>query len=82
MFRRVDQSNILIKLLQRLSSMLARRRGLPILVGIILVLLAFIIQLINLQVESPVIELIQVVLHNVGILAALLGILLAEPLGQ
>lgn len=82
MFKKIDQSQFLIKLLQRLSNFLARKRGLPIIVGIFLLVLAFILELINMSVQLQWLELTRVILHYVGLLSALIGLLLAEPLGK
>lgn len=82
MFKRIDQSPTLARLIERLSSLLARQRGLPVVIGIALVIVSFIIQLIEVYAESRVLELIGVITLNVGILAALIGLLMAEPLGK
>ena len=82
MFKRIDQSPTLARLIERLSSILARQRGLPVVIGIALIIVSFIIQLIEVYAESRVLELIGVITLNVGILAALIGLLMAEPLGK
>lgn len=82
MFKRIDRSQFLSKLLERLSGLLARQRGLPILIGIVCVVIAFVLQLLNFAAGSRVIEIVATVLHSGGVLVALIGILLAEPLGR
>ena len=82
MFKRIDQSPTLARLIERLSSMLAKQRGLPVVIGIVLLIVSFIIQLIEVYTESRVLELIGVITLNVGILTALIGLLMAEPLGK
>lgn len=82
MLRRIDESQFLIKLLRVLSTFLAKQRGLPIVAGIVLVVIAFIVQLVNVSLDSLVLEYLYVVVHHVGILIALIGLLLSEPLGQ
>jgi len=82
MIKRLDASQFLIKFLERLSTLLARRRGLPAVIGIILIVLGFILELINIGSGSQVIEVIHTILRNGGVLVALIGLLLAEPLGQ
>lgn len=82
MFKRIDQSNRLVRLLQGFSSWLARNRGLPILWGIVLVALGFLLELIDVWVESPELTVTHIILRNVGILIALVGLLLLEPLGK
>ncbi len=82
MFKRINQSPTLVKLIGRLSTLLARRRGLPVVIGIILVLIGFAFQVVNVDAQSPLLELLGIVAHNVGVLVALVGLLLSEPLGK
>ena len=81
MLRRIDQSEFLMNLLSRISDFVARRRGLPIIAGIVLIVLGMVIQLLNVAVGSPILDIFQIILHNVGIILALIGVLLKEPLG-
>mgnify|MGYP005836709021 CR=1 FL=1 len=82
MFRKIDQSPFLIAILQKLSTALARNRGLPILVGILLITLSLVLSVINISAGNPSIGLIQTLAHHIGIIVALIGILLAQPLGN
>jgi len=82
MFKRIDESPFLVRLLARISSYLASHKGLPVVVGIVLILVATIVEVINISFNSPALELVQVVLHSGGLLLALIGLLLAEPLGK
>jgi hypothetical protein len=82
MFKRIDRSPRLAKLIEQLSTFLARRRGLPVIIGIALIVIGFIIQLIAVYVPSQFLEVVQIIAHNVGLLAALIGLLVAEPLGK
>ena len=82
MFRRIDRSPTLSHLIERLSSLLARQRGLPVVLGIGLVVIGFVVQVLNVALHSPLLELLWAVLHNGGVLIALVGLLLAEPLGK
>lgn len=82
MLKKLDSSKLLIKFLERLSTLLARRRGLPAVVGITMMILGFILELINVGIGSPALEVIHTVLRNAGVLVALIGLLLAEPLGH
>lgn len=81
MFRRVDRSRQLSRFLERLSAWLARRRGLPIVAGIGFVLVSFICQLVNGAVPSPALQTIATLTLYIGLLLALVGIVLVEPLG-
>jgi hypothetical protein len=68
--------------LASLSAFLAKRRGLPVIVGIALVIVSFVLQIVDLYLDSHLLSLLAVVTLNVGILAALIGLVLAEPLGK
>lgn len=81
MFKKIDQSNILLRLLQQLSSWLAKNRGLPIIVGIVLILVSTILQLFS-PGSDATLHTINLLLQNGGIIIALIGILLMEPLGK
>ena len=82
MFKRIDESKLLSKFLAYISSLLAKRRGLPIVVGIVLVVVSFVLQVINVSAKSDFVELVGVIVHNAGVLIALLGLTLAIPLGK
>jgi hypothetical protein len=82
MFKGIDRSPLLSRLIESLSSELAKRRGLPIVVGVLLVAVSFVIQLVNLSTPSPTLDWLWAITHHVGILIALIGIILVEPLGQ
>ena len=82
MFKRIDESKFLIGLLERLSNLLARQRGLPVVIGIILVVVGFILQIINISADNSLVELLGVISQNAGVLIALLGLALATPLGK
>lgn len=82
MFRRIDESKLLLGLLERLSNLLAKQRGLPVVIGILLILVGFVLQIINVAVDNNVVELAGVVSHNAGVLIALIGLTLSIPLGK
>jgi hypothetical protein len=82
MLKRIDQLPALNKLLARLSNLMARQRGLPVVIGIFLVVISFGLQLINVYPENKAIEFAGIITHNAGVLIALLGLLLANPLGR
>lgn len=82
MLKKIDTSQFLVNLLERLSTLLARRRGLPAVVGIILITIGFVLELANVGINSPSLEVIYIILRNGGVLVALIGLLLSEPLGQ
>lgn len=82
MFRRLDESPRIARLLEGVSTWLARRRGLPIVVGIGLVALALLLRLLLLAAPSPALECAWALALHGGLLIALIGIALAEPLGR
>ena len=82
MFKSLDRNERLLGLVKWLSTSLARNRGLPVVVGIGLVIVAFIIQTINVYADSQLLELLGVIVQHVGILTALIGLVMAEPLGK
>ena len=82
MFKPFDRSKTLLKLIQNLSSFIGKRRGLLIVAGIFLIALGFIIELLNVAAGNSVLSVLHIILRNVGIIVALIGILLIEPLGN
>ncbi len=82
MFKRIDQSSSLARLIEWISEFLARRRGLPVVIGIVLVVVSFVIQTINVSTGSQVLQLVGVVIEHLGVLIALIGMLLSQPLGK
>jgi len=82
MFKHIDESPLLIRALARLSNYLARHKGLPMIVGIIMIVVATILELWNISAGSAALAAIQVLLRNGGIVVALIGFLLVEPLGK
>lgn len=82
MFQRLDRSRRISSMIERLSGWLARRRGLPIVAGIGLVLVSFVCALINGASPSPVLHTAATFTLYAGLLLALIGILLVEPLGR
>lgn len=82
MLRRLDESSFLNRLLQTVSARLAKQRGLPVVIGIVLVLISMGVRLLNIPLESKLLEAVYVVLHDGGIVIALIGLLMVEPLGN
>ncbi len=82
MWKLIDESRFLSRFLERLSSTLAKQRGLPVIFGILLVIVSFIVQGINVYAQSQTLELIGVIVQHLGLLSALIGLLLAEALGE
>ena len=82
MFKRIDRSPRLAKLIEYMSTFLAKQRGLPVVIGIVLVVVSLFVQSINVYAHSQLLGLVGVIAQHIGILAALIGLLLAEPLGK
>ncbi len=82
MFKRLDNSRRFGKLLENLSAALAKQRGLPIVIGIALIIISFVISLINFVALSPALDIAWSITHHLGLIIALIGIILVEPLGQ
>lgn len=81
MFRQIDRSQRISSLIERLSAWLARRRGLPVVLGILLIVVSFILQIINGASPAPAIDTAATLTLYLGLLLALIGIALVEPLG-
>jgi len=82
MIRWIDRSRSLAKFIQAMSNFLAKRRGLLTILGIMLVIVSFVFQLLGIYSTNKAIELVSVILHNLGVLFALIGLLLIQPLGK
>ena len=82
MLKRIDESERLSKFIDAISNRLARQRGLPILIGIVLVFIALLVQSVNAYADSDFLDLIGAVLQNAGIITALIGIAMMNPLGK
>lgn len=75
------ESPLLVRLITQLSAWLAKQRGLPLVVGIIFVAGGGVLEFVNIWADNQIVEVIEVVFRNFGILTALIGIALLEPLG-
>lgn len=82
MFRRIDRSRRLGRLLEKVSATLARQRGLPVVAGVAFLAFSFLVSVVNIYAESQILDLIWSVTHHLGLIVALVGLLLVEPLGK
>lgn len=82
MFKRIDRSPTLARMLERLSATLARQRGLPVVIGVLLIGISFIVHLIGMGSPSQLLSLIWSITHHLGLIIAFVGLLLIEPLGR
>lgn len=82
MFRRIDRSQVLIKAVANLSNFIARNRGVPILLGIVLIIAGMIFELLNVSLGSNIIAVVHILLRNIGLVVALIGIMMLVPIGE
>ena len=82
MFKRIDRSMFLGRLLDRTSDVMSRQRGLPVIIGIVLVFVGLVAGLLNVVFRSPALEFIGILGYGVGTLTALIGLLMATPIGR
>lgn len=82
MFRRIDNSRLIARWLEWFSARLARQRGLPVVAGVGFIAFSFVVSVVNIYLDSQLLELIWAVTHHFGIIVALTGLLLVEPLGK
>jgi hypothetical protein len=78
----LDESPRLRELIKWLSNTLAAQRGLPIMTAVGLTVLSLIVHLLWIATNNVWIGVIGFLLLHIAIITALLGILLAEPLGR
>lgn len=81
MWKRFDESESIASLIEGMSNALAQQRGLLPLIGIGLVGIGLVILLINAFVSVALLEFAGLLLQGLGIILALVGLLLIEPLG-
>jgi hypothetical protein len=82
MWKRIDESPAISQFIRLVSNSLAQQRGLVPVVGVGLVVFGWLLLLVNVFVGSLWLEFPGVFLQGLGIIAALVGLLLAEPLGK
>jgi len=82
MLKKLDRSPLLLKTLAFLSNFLAKQRGLPAVIGVILIAISLIVQMVNVSADSIILEYIGILTHHLGILIAFIGVLLSNPLGK
>jgi lipid-A-disaccharide synthase-like uncharacterized protein len=83
MLRWIDRSERISRLIQWLSRTLSARRGLPVVIAVVLTLLSGIVHVIYIvSAQNPVVGLCGFGLLHLAMLIGFLGVLLAEPLGR
>jgi len=79
---RLNRSRILGSLIEFFATRLARYRGIPILLGVVLTVVSFIIHIIAVLTGYTGWYVAAFTVLHLAIFSGLLGILLAEPLGR
>jgi len=79
---RLNRSQRLGRLISFFSGRLANYRGAPIVLGILLVLVSLGVQIVAVLTGLKGLLVAGIIILHVAIIAALLGVLLAEPLGR
>jgi hypothetical protein len=82
MLKWIRESQTLSRFIANLSEFMSRRRGLPAVIGIGIVIVSFVLQIIDVYSDSQTLHLLAVLTLNVGLLTALIGLLLSDPLGK
>lgn len=82
MLKRFDESPVVARFFETMTAAIAKRRGLPVIIGIVLITGSLVLQSVSVFVKSPLAELLGVIALHVGILSALVGFALAEALGS
>ncbi len=82
MFRQIDRSKRLGKLIDVTSSGLSKRRGLPMVIGILLVTVALLLQILGYITASRALDIVATLIHSIGVLFALIGLTVSAPLGK
>lgn len=80
--KRIDRSQTLIRVLERVSTWLAKQRGMPIVIGIIFITGGGVLEFLNVAFGSSAVSMVEIIFRTFGIVTALVGILMLEPLGQ
>lgn len=79
--KKIDQNSYLIRKIGDLSAWLSKQRGLPIVIGIIFIAGGGVLEFVNIFYNNSFVSMIEVAFHHFGLITALVGIVLLEPLG-
>lgn len=83
MFRRIDHSAWLTELIKAISTGLSRRRGLPLVIAVVLVVISMVLHwLVAAFPGSGLLLACATTVLHLAILVGFIGILLMEPLGR
>lgn len=79
---RFDRSEKISEIIKALSNNLARQQGLIPVLGIAVAIVGILLLMINVFVSVKLLALVGILLQGGGLVAALIGFLIMEPLGQ
>lgn len=82
LYDKLDRSDRLSRLIKWLSLTLAAQRGIPVIVAIGLTILSLLVNILWIATQSAFIGICGFVFLHLAILTALIGVLMAEPLGR
>ena len=79
---KINRSPRLEKLLSFVSGSLANYRGVPVILGVALIVVSLVIHIIAITADIKGLLVLGTIILHSALLLALIGILLAEPLGR
>ena len=82
MWKTIDESRRLATLIETISNILAKRRGILPILGLFGIILGYIILAYGILSDVRILAFIGLTIQTVGITISILGLLLIEPLGR
>lgn len=82
MLRRIDQSPLFARVLEGTSNFISRYRGLPVIIGVVLLIISMVLQIADVYADNQIMQVVGIITHHIGVLIALIGLLLATPIGK
>lgn len=82
MWKAIDESSRLAMLIESVSNILAKRRGILPILGLIGVILGYVILAFGILSNVRILTVIGLTIQTLGITISILGLLLIEPLGR
>ena len=82
MLRRIDQSPLFARVLEGTSNFISRYRGLPVIIGVVLLIISMVLQIADVYADNQIMQVVGIITHHIGVLIALVGLLLATPIGK
>lgn len=82
MWKTIDESQRLANLIETISNILAKRRGILPMLGLFGIILGYIILAFGILSDVRILAFIGLTIQTIGITISILGLLLIEPLGR